>query len=60
MKWANVDWVRIQTTEDVLGGDFLMCVGGSWPKTINQQTATLLSAVETMLAAPQASVLSGK
>lgn len=51
-QWANLDWVRIQTTEDILGGDFLMCIGGIWPNTIKQQTANLMSAVKDMLVGP--------
>ena len=48
LSWANLDWVRVRTTEDILGGDFLMCVGGTWPNTIKKQTAHLLSVVQAM------------
>lgn len=49
MSWANLNWVRIRTTEDILGGDFLMSMTGYWPNTIRQQTSNLLSAVQAAM-----------
>lgn len=31
MEHYNIDWVRVRTREDVLAGDFLLCVGGTGP-----------------------------
>ncbi|MDF1837139.1 MAG: hypothetical protein P1V35_04670 [Planctomycetota bacterium] len=49
MKWANLEWIRVRTTEAQLGGDFLMCVGGIAPGMIKQQTDNLMSAIQSML-----------
>jgi len=31
LKYYTVDWVRIKTKYSILGGDFLICIGGSGP-----------------------------
>lgn len=40
MKYFMINWVRIRTRHDILGGDFLICVGGSGPLMGKIQSST--------------------
>ena len=43
----NLIWIRIKTKEEILGGDFLMCIGGSGPfmKKLRNKTDDLYQAL---------------
>ena len=46
MQYFNADWVRVTATEEVVGGDFLVCNGGYRMGSIRAKTRRLFDALK--------------
>lgn len=46
MEYFNVDWIRVTGTEEVLGGEFLICNGGYRMGSVRAKTVSLFDVLK--------------